>query len=266
MIPDYHIHTKLCKHAAGEMHEYVESALEKGFKEIAFTDHIPLPDNFDIAHRMTEKELEFYLEEINRLSSSYPEITIKTGIEADYYNGHEAYLEKILARFDFDLVILSIHFVHGWPEGNWAFVYDFPERTLQEVYSDYLRALMRGIKCGLFDIVGHLDLVKSPEQSLIQKNTAELEQIFKLAKQENMAVEINTSGLRKKIGQPYPAKEIIPLILKHDLPLTLGSDAHKPEQIGFSFLEITEHLQRFEGIKFASFEKRRMDLKEYQLQ
>ncbi len=78
MVPDYHIHTKLCKHASGEMEEYVESAIQKGLKEIAFTDHIPLPDNFDIAHRMTENELELYLENINKLSDLYPEIEIKS--------------------------------------------------------------------------------------------------------------------------------------------------------------------------------------------
>jgi len=261
MIPDYHIHTKLCKHASGEMHEYVKSAIKKGIKEIAFTDHIPLSDNFDIAHRMAEKELELYLEQINKLSESYPEILIKTGIEADYYDGHEVYLEKIINEFDFDLVILSIHFVYGWPEGNWAFVYDFPDRTLREVYSDYLQALMRGIKCGLFDIVGHLDLVKSPEQPLLQKNKEELEQVFKLAGQHNMAVEINTSGLRKKIGQSYPAQEIIPLILEHGLPLTLGSDAHKPEQVGFNFSELELYLRRFNNVKLSTFEKRKMSVK-----
>ncbi|MCD4692171.1 MAG: PHP domain-containing protein, partial [Calditrichales bacterium] len=57
MTADYHIHTKLCKHARGEMEEYVEQALRIGLKEIAFTDHIPLPDNFDIAHRMAYHEL-----------------------------------------------------------------------------------------------------------------------------------------------------------------------------------------------------------------
>ncbi len=129
---------------------------------------------------------------------------------------------------------------------------------MQDVYSDYLQALMRGIKCGLFDIIGHLDLVKSAEQPLLQKNKEELEQVFKLARENNMAVEINTSGLRKKIGQSYPAQEIIPLILEHDLPLTLGSDAHKPEQVGFNFLEMENYLRNLRGVRFVNFNKRNM--------
>ena len=53
---DNHIHTKLCKHAEGDVFEYVEKAIAKGIKEIAFTDHIPLPENFDLAPRMQIKE------------------------------------------------------------------------------------------------------------------------------------------------------------------------------------------------------------------
>ena len=58
---DYHIHTKLCKHAEGEIHQYIESAISAGLAEIAFTDHNPLPDKFDIAHRMEMEEIELYL-------------------------------------------------------------------------------------------------------------------------------------------------------------------------------------------------------------
>ena len=258
MIADYHIHTRLCKHAGGEMEEYVEAAISAGLREMAFTDHIPLPAQFDIAHRMAENELEHYVLEIERLNAAYPEIKIKTGIEADFYDGFEPYLEQILKRFDFDLVILSVHFVHGWPEGNWAFSYHFPQRSLKDIYSDYLQALIRGVKSGLFDIIGHADLVKSAEQSVLQENSADLVQLFMAAAKKNMALEMNTSGWRKDINEPYPDLNMLPLILEAGLPVTLGSDAHQPRQVGFRFSDMEKELRKFDNLELAGFEKRKL--------
>ena len=79
---DNHMHTKLCKHAEGDLFEYVEKAILKGVSEIAFTDHIPLPDNFDLAHRMRLSEMEKYARWIQQAQKIYPEITIRYGIEA----------------------------------------------------------------------------------------------------------------------------------------------------------------------------------------
>ncbi len=251
MKTDYHIHTSLCKHASGSMETYVEKAIEKGFDEIAFTDHIPLPDRIDIAHRMDEKELEGYVKAVERLQARYPEINILLGIEADFYEGFELYLQNVLQRFPFQIVILSVHFVKGWPDGNWVFRYHFPDRPLRAVYADYLQAVLKGVKSGLFNVVGHLDLVKRPEQPLLKENRTEIEEILKLAKAQQMVVEINTSGLRKEIGEPFPHSSIWPLLAKHNIPVVLGSDAHAPEQIGFMFSEIENQLSQVTTLQKA---------------
>ena len=256
MIPDYHMHTHLCKHASGTMEEYVQQALKAGCQEIAFTDHIPLPQNFDLAHRMRQSELDGYFMEIERLRWAYPKLKILCGIEADFYDGFELYLEQFLSNYDFDLVIMSVHFIKKWPEGNWAFSYHFPDKTLTDIYAEYLDAVLRGIRTGLFDIVGHLDLVKSPEQSLLENNRDQLNAVIDEVKKQNMAIEINTSGLRKDIEQTYPDLSFLPLIARADVPITLGSDAHKPEQVALKFSEITKTLSAFENLKFARYRSR----------
>ncbi|MGD9898093.1 MAG: histidinol-phosphatase HisJ [Calditrichaceae bacterium] len=255
---DYHIHTKLCKHAEGEMEAYVERAIEKGLKEIAFTDHIPLPDQFDIAHRMSLQEIDLYLERIFELKNQYPEIIIKAGIEADYYEGFESFLEKILSSRPFDIVIMSVHFIRGWDNGNWAFKYDFPGKSMEQIYSEYLNAVMKGIKTGLFDIVGHLDLIKSTGHPLLETNQNEVEMVLKLVNEKNMAVELNTSGLRKKIGEVYPDLSFLPLLDVNNIAVTLGSDAHKPEDTGFYFDEILAKLSEFRNLRPVVFDKRKM--------
>ena len=260
---DYHIHTKLCRHAGGEMYEYIEKAIEKGLAEIAFTDHIPLPDKFDAAHRMAEHELEEYCSKIDVLEKTYQEIKILRGIEADYYAGFEGYLNSVIRNFDFDLVIMSVHFIKGWPKDNWAFSYHFPDKTYSEIYRDYLKALSEGIKTELFDIVGHLDLIKSPEESLIKHNAHEVEELLTLISSKRMAVEINTSGLRKQIGELFPHQSIIKQLIRNDIPLTFGSDAHQPEHVGFYFEELSDYLETFNKVKTATFDKRKLTIKEY---
>ena len=255
MRADYHIHTKRCKHAEGEIREYVEKAIQLNIPEIAFTDHIPLPDDFDIAHRMAYIELEDYLNDIEKIRSEYPEIKIHTGIEADFYDGFEEFLYQTFRKFNFDVIIMSVHFIKGWPKNNWVFSYYFPNRAIEDIYSDYLQALKRGIDTGLFDIVGHLDLIKDEDFPLLKTNKTELLDVLKSVKNQSMAVEINTSGLRKDINETYPNLNLLPYMEKEGVPVTFGSDAHKPEQVGYRFETIENELSNYPKISIANITK-----------
>ena len=254
---DYHIHTKLCKHASGDMEEYVRHAIRAGLTEIAFTDHIPLPDGFDRAHRMEPEQLSDYMRRVGELQQRYRNrINILLGIEADFIDGFEKYLEQTLSAFPFDLVILSVHFIKHWPGDQWVFRYDFPEKSLMAVYDEYLQAVRRGIETGLFDVVGHLDLIKRPEQPLLQANRETVTNVLQAAAKHSMAVEINTSGWRKEIGEPYPSPEILPLIRELGLPVTVGSDAHGPNQVGYGFDRVAALLEQNGIAGPVSFNKR----------
>jgi len=240
------------------MREYVEQAIQSGFSEICFTDHIPLPDDFDQTHRMTLPQLDLYIAEIEQLRSSHPDITILTGIEADYYRGFEKYVEKILKRYDFDLVIMSVHFLKNWTAGNWVFDYSFPDKPLADIYLEYLAEVRRGIKTGLFDLIGHIDIIKRDGPSLLQLVPDQVTRTLQLLKKYNMAVEINSSGLRKDTRTCYPGYDWLPEIKRLDLPVTMGSDAHAPEQVGWGFAEIYEQI-RMHGInKLAVYRRRKI--------
>jgi len=253
MLADYHIHTKRCKHARGEMREYVEQALVLKIPEIAFTDHIPLPDKFDLAHRMAMSELEGYLREIETLQNEYPQIRILSGIEADYYEGFEEFLRRILSQFPFDLIIMSVHFIKGWGETNWVFSYHFPDRPLRDIYSDYLRTLSKGVDTGLFHVLGHLDLIKSADLSILERNLEDVQSLLQRIKKQNMAIEINTSGLRREVAETYPTLQMIPLIRDFNIPLTMGSDAHQPDQVGHCFRQLEEELKPFPKLTFRHY-------------
>ncbi len=253
---DYHIHTKRCKHAVGEMEEYIEQAIRLGFREIAFTDHTPLPDRFDRAHRMALEEIETYVNDVLRLKDQYSEIEIKLGLESDFYDGFEPFLEKLLQRFPFDIVLMSVHFLKEWQQGNWVFSYHFPDRSYKEIYRDYFRALKRGIRTGLFDVIAHMDLIKSPQAPVLQYNAQDVNEVLKEAAANNMAIELNTSGWHKAIEEMFPAPELLPLIVEAGLAVTTGSDAHQPGHVGYAFDRLFALLEPYPQLKFARFNKR----------
>jgi histidinol-phosphatase (PHP family) len=256
-VIDNHIHTKLCKHAEGELFDYIEKAINLGIEEIAFTDHIPLPGNFDSVHRMKLNDIDIYTRWVMRAKANYPEITIRYGIEADFYEGFEDFTEKFLNQYDFDLVIMSVHFIRHWSKGNWVFDYHFPDKSKEEIFKDYLSTIVKGVKTGLFDVLGHPDIIKSPGDSLLQIIPNEVIQLLKIVKKSGMAVELNTSGYRKNVGEPYPGLDWLPVLRDYAVPLTTGSDAHHPSQVGLRFNSLYHKIKEQDIGYLVVYDKRR---------
>ncbi len=253
---DYHIHTSLCKHAEGEIEAYIESAMDKGITEICFTDHIPFADGFDSEHRMSPSDFNRYVEKIELLRGKYRHMTIMIGIEADYIEGNEDYLRKFLSGYPFDLVIMAIHFIKKWTDKQWVFSYEYTEQTLEHQYRDYFDAMIKGIKTGLFDVVGHLDIIKRPGYPVLNTNRTDVVSVLDAVQAAGMCIELNTSGLRKHVNSPYPVLEIVQMGVEKGIPFVLSSDAHKPEQVGDFFDDIFNELFRFPDLELAQYRQR----------
>lgn len=257
-IPDYHIHTILCKHAAGEPEDYIECALSKGLGEIGFADHIPLPGGIDIKHRMVEEQLEKqYIERILKLKEEYRNrIEIKLGIEADYYPGTEQYVSEIIDNYPFDYVIGSVHFLNGWGFDSYDEIEKFHNRDLNNIYREYFSELRKLVNTGIFDIVGHFDVIKKfgfkPENGYMNL----VEDLLPDLKKSKMVVEINTSGLRKPVKEIYPSEEILVFLHRNGIKFTAGSDAHDPEQVGYKFSNLISFLEKNNIENLERFEKR----------
>jgi histidinol-phosphatase (PHP family) len=199
---------------------------------------------------MDPPEFDRYLEELEQARGQVPGITILSGIEADYVEGTEEYLQRFLASYSFDLVLMSVHFVRSWPGDQWVFDISSETRPLEKIYDDYLTAVRAGIETGLFDCVAHLDLIKQPGHPLIDTHRSEVVQIIRLCQDHRMSAEINVSGLRKAIGEPYPSWPIVQLMSDEGLPLVPASDAHEPALVGIG-LEVLQgrKLVRYRGRK-----------------
>ncbi len=254
------MHTYLCKHAEGGVEDYVLSAIDQGLQEICFTEHMPFEDGFDPEHRMEPSEMDFYINEIERCRYKYRELTILTGIEADYMEGYEEYLENFLSRYPFDLVIMSVHFIKKWTGSQWVFRFEYTHQTIEWQYRDYFDEMIKGVQTGLFDIVGHFDLVKRIRNPVMRSNAEDVERALNAITKADMAMELNASGPRKHVNETYPNLEILGKAIEKEIPITICSDAHKPEHVGYCFDELLNQLFQFPGTQMARFRQREVTL------
>jgi len=259
---DYHMHSHFCRHAVGGLADYARSAQQKGVREICFTPHSPLPGFrpgfLNDRLRMDELEFDDYLKELETVRAAFPDLTILSGVEADYIAPMEEYLGAFLSRYEFDFVLMSIHFVSFWNDDEWVF--DFgAHRTLRSAYRDYFQEMLTGIQTGLFDCVAHLDLIKQPGHPVLATNRDDVERALSACLAHGMSVEINTSGVRKEIGDTYPGDEIVRLMIDRQINIVTGSDAHAPAQVGLYFDQLVSHYGGLLDRRLVRYRRRRME-------
>jgi histidinol-phosphatase (PHP family) len=235
---DYHMHTPLCRHATGDPVDLAARAVELGLTEIGFSDHNPMPeDDFD-TWRMPLRDLDEYVKRVELARRQFPELTIKLAMEVDYLPGCEEWVQDLAGRYPWDYFIGSVHYVSR------SFAIDDPSqigqwrtRDAMEIWTAYFERLTMAAKSGLFEIIGHTDLCKKfcfyPKEDHLPLVSA----FLGAARKHDVAIELNTAGLRKDCKEIYPSQKIVDLAAKIGVPITFGSDAHAPEEVGMNFSE-----------------------------
>jgi histidinol-phosphatase (PHP family) len=246
----------MCGHAEGEMEEYVEKAVKIGLTEIGFAGHFPLLHINEPNLAISSKEFPLYLEKINKLKVKFSPYPIKLGIEVDYLPQVENHLRALLSNFDFDYIYGSVHFVDDWMIDHPRHRERFLTSDIYKVYCDYFHLIEKASQSKLFDILAHFDLVKKFGYKPRQDITPVLKKTLEVVKHYNLVIEINTAGLRKPVKEIYPKKQILELAYKFDIPVTIGSDAHKPQEVGYEFTQVKELLSEIGYREIVTFEKR----------
>lgn len=257
MLIDYHIHTKLCKHAEGEPEEYVKTAVTMGLDEIGFADHMPMPADYDPENRMFQYQFSEYVSMVRDVQNRFPEIEIKFGIEADYSPPHLEFVKRFLDEYPFDYVLGSVHYLDSWGIDNDRNIREYQKRDINDIYKEYFDTIRDSANSNVFDIIAHFDVVKKfgyrPDGGYIEIASEALNAI----KENNICLEVNTSGLRKQAQEIYPSDEILQKAYELDIPLTLGSDSHKPMEVGWEFEATVRKLKKIGFSKICRFDKRK---------
>jgi histidinol-phosphatase (PHP family) len=254
---DYHMHTPLCRHAKGEPTEYAARAVAVGLDEIGFSDHSPMKrDDFD-NWRMRLDQLDEYVVKVRKAQKEFPALTIRLGLEVDYLPGHESWIWDLARRHPWDYFIGSVHYVaDSWALDNPEDLRKWTERDPFDVWSVYFERLGRAVESKLFDIVGHADLPKKFNIYPKQDVTRLFERFLDKAAASDVAIELNTAGLRKDCREIYPSRKLLNLAAKRKIPITFGSDAHAPEEVGSDFTAALELARATGYTRACRFEKR----------
>jgi histidinol-phosphatase (PHP family) len=256
MIADYHTHTPLCRHASGKPVEYVQAAIERGLPEIGFADHNPMDTPFD-DWRMMIDELPSYISQVEQVREEFPQIQVQIGLECDYIVGMERWIETLAARHDWDYLIGSVHYIApGWDVDNPKWIGRFTEMPVEEIWALYWKCYEQSIRSRLFDFMAHPDLVKKFGFKPAGDLRRFYEPVIIALAETGTPFEINTAGLRKTVGELYPADEFLKMAAEAGISLLINSDAHSPEEVGAGF-DLAATAAREAGFKeLVRFEKR----------
>lgn len=264
MILDYHTHHDRCGHAQGSLRDMIEAALAAGVDQLGLSDHSPLfflPDDHPSpGMTMARSEFPAYVEEMRRLREEYAgRLDIRLGVESDYMPGWMERYNSIYAGYPLDYVIGSVHYFEGrhvFDRTRWEAEDADPLRT----FTHYIGLVQEAARCGVFDIMGHLDAVKGlgvvPDSPL----TELWDETVRIIAEANLAVEVNTSGARKPARAWFPSTDLLERLHRAGVVFTFGSDAHSPAQLLHDWEAVTEYLRSIGVTQLATFRNRRREM------
>lgn len=250
MFYDYHMHSYHSADSTAPMEEMIKSSINKGLKEICFTDHV----DYDIIGNPNVKvNYEEYFKEIDSLSRKYADgISIKTGIEMGYQNHLKDRCSQDIQNHDFDFVIASIHTI----DKHELYTGDYHKgKTQYEAYEGYYERLLDLVNTfNDYSVLGHIDLIKRyggyPAILSDDLFSDYLEAILKKVIECGKGIELNTSCFRYNLPDLTPSQNILKLYkqLGGEI-ITVGSDSHNPQQVAAKF-EYVHNVLKDIGFKY----------------
>jgi histidinol-phosphatase (PHP family) len=256
---DYHTHTPLCKHARGEPEEYARRAVERGLDELGFSDHSPMPPGYDPDFRMGIGQYPDYIAMVERCRKAFPRLSVKLGLEADYHPGTEGFVREVLARYPFDYVLGSVHYLGDWGFDNPEKAHLFEGKDVWRLYEQYYGLVEKLARSRLYDIVGHPDVIKKfghrPSRDYEPLERRALETVA----EAGMALDVNTSGLRRPAKEIYPSPRMLKRAREMGIGITFGSDAHEPRLVGENFDQALAHAKAAGYTHFRRYAQRRWE-------
>jgi histidinol-phosphatase (PHP family) len=267
VLTDYHVHLRpddLAATAEGaftaeNVARYTQAAAERGIGALGVSEHV---------HRFRQAlevwDHPFWRENAVDDIDAYcafvrDETDLALGIEADFLPGREEPMRALLDAREWDYVVGSVHFLRESAVDMDGDHDVWRSSDAEEVWGRYFDALGEAARSGLFDILAHPDLVKVwggrrplPEGDLRRFYDRAMGGIAA----SDAAIEVSTAGLRKPVGEVYPAPAFLEMCLEAGRPVALSSDAHVPEDLGHRYDEALELLRSLGVEEIAVFEGR----------
>jgi histidinol-phosphatase (PHP family) len=271
VLTDYHVHLRPDDPGATpdryftdeNVERYLDAAKQAGVDELGVSEHVyRFRQALDISrHPFWEQQATDDLDSYCEFVRTTP---LRLGIEADFIAGAEDRVANLLERRDFDYVVGSVHQLDGGrmvDHAGWD-VWE-GESDADRVWERYFGLLAEAARSGLFDILGHPDLVKmwGAERPWPERDPRfHYEPAVEAIAEAGIAVEVSTAGLRKPVGEMYPSPELCEMCVDAGAAFAISSDAHAPEQVGYEYRRATDMLRELGIGEICVFEGRRRRL------
>lgn len=241
MRTDYHTHTERGPYTVDWLEHFLRKAAAEGIAEYGVSEHgyrfkqtRELFDNEWTAERR-QQDLDEYMAMI--LDARKAGHRVKFGIEMDYVPGRDADMREFLKSYPFDYVIGSVHWIGDFGFDLPQFLPEWERRDVARTYEEYFEILLQLAESRLFDISGHPDVIKvmgyEPDDAAFLQGW--YERIAAAFARNGLAAEVSTAGLRKPVQKLYPAPDFLRAFRAQGVPISLSSDAHRPEDVGADY-------------------------------
>ena len=253
MLTDYHMHLQpdgADARAAGAagwdaegghlspgwIGRYVDRARARAIGEIAITEHVhrfaAARDWFDNPWWREEatEDVDAYCAALTAARRDHG-LPVLVGVEMDWLPGRTAEIAAFLGGRPFDIVLGSVHWL-----GELGVDHpEFPAWDAMEpdaMWAAYLDELAAAASSGLFDVLAHPDLPKVFGTRMPASAADRLDAAVEAIAASGVAVECSSAGLRKPVAELYPEPGLLRRLREAGVPVTLSSDAHRPEDVG----------------------------------
>ena len=261
MIPlDYHMHSTFSADGGAPMLEMCEAALARGLAEIAFTEHLDF-DRSDLVYGYYDDEA--YSESIARARAAYAgRLTIRKGLEFDFRREFGTEVGDVLAAWDFDFLIGSVHSAAGHP------IFRLAEKTppdldVRALQADYFAEVEALAASGWCHAIGHLDYVYKQVPALVtpQRDAwywRQVERILRRCIAGGVAIEVNTRHMHLRgLGMAADGEILKRYRTLGGRLLTAGTDAHRPSDIADGVAEAEKAIREAGFTAVTGYERGR---------
>ncbi|MCR5167594.1 MAG: histidinol-phosphatase HisJ family protein [Oscillospiraceae bacterium] len=261
---DCHMHSVHSGDSEAPMEEMILQSIAKGLDTICFTEHIDL--DFPVTDLDPEGKFECDMDEYYKdyciCRERYSDkirilFGTELGLQPSVADRNKAYAKA----YDLDLIIGSSHLCNGADPSCTDF---YRGRSEKEAYREYFDSILENITTfSDFDVYGHLDYVVRYGPNADKEYSYDtyrdiLDRILMLLIEKGKGIEINTGGLKKGLRDVHPCTDVIRRYksLGGEI-ITIGSDAHIPENIAAYFSRAEEILNICGFRYYTVFEHRR---------